>query len=263
MNSAHAVSNATSIGGGGQFALTPDSWRYSSRAFVRETTGVATASMRSASAPDGARLNVITYVQFSQKNGTQFGDATESAFRLASDAWRRHFQKISTTVAEYYPAMSFAMFKPDSFDYERDVYFAAPSIFGGVEALGHAGSVALPTTKQSGIVTETRDQLDYLSRYQAGWNGPRSKAPSPVSFELANRFLSCISDASKLVEIAPLLFSNGRAVLEIQTQLAFLRLEFVENGEIYVNLDDADSSLDLDLEGFAGGSLPPELLQYL
>ncbi|WP_157959969.1 hypothetical protein [Devosia submarina] len=260
------VNNSSSAPVGKPYNLRSGGWSlakspigFTAGTAIRNALGVSAPSAGDVSMPSPSHLNVVTYVHFSQKNGTIYGDGSESAFRTVSDAWRRRFQQISTAIAEYYPAVMTAVYKPDAFDYERDVFFSAPAVFGDVQAWSNA----FASNSESNIVSEAHKQLDYLSQYEAGWNGPRSQAPSNNSFKFAKLFLSCISPGANLKEVAPLLFSNGHAVLEIRTNTASLRLEFTEDGAIFANVDQGETYLDLDLAGFSGAALPPELQRYL
>jgi len=104
--------------------------------------------------------------------------------------------------------------------------------------------------------------LQQLSEYTDGWNGPRSLGANAESFRLAGRFAQLIQDNASL-RISPTIFAIGTAALEITNGDCKLLIEFAPNGDLAVNVDTPVDQLDYDLVGFNGSAIPEELRRFL
>jgi hypothetical protein len=106
-------------------------------------------------------------------------------------------------------------------------------------------------------------ELDRLSRYPGGWNGPRSAAADLKSFRLAGVFLTLIEAlrSDLLVEVS--INAVGTAVLDLKGKSLAASLEFLGNGEIAANIDNPAGAFDLDLQDFTGDKIPADLMHFL
>lgn len=106
-------------------------------------------------------------------------------------------------------------------------------------------------------------ELNYLRQYTDGWDGPGTKAALPRSFDLAEAFLQLVLDGGTIDHISAMIYAPGTAVLRLVADGLDARLEFLEDGTIAANVDDATGQHDLDVRGFNGKRVPAPLVKLL
>lgn len=100
-------------------------------------------------------------------------------------------------------------------------------------------------------VTAAHRALSDLRRYKA-----KSPNALPESFEMAEAFLGLVAPDIAGMKAYGQIFASGTAVVSFQAFDRSAQFEFLENGEIAVNIDIADEEMDLDVHGFDGVHLP-------
>jgi hypothetical protein len=112
------------------------------------------------------------------------------------------------------------------------------------------------------VIREAHSKLIQLRAYEDGWHEPRSLGANEQSFSMAEGFLVLISESESIISIEPTIFSLGTAALEIETDDASMLLEFLSDGTILANIDDAEGEKDFDLKYFSGTSVPSQIARY-